>query len=121
MATAAPAAAEKKSLGTEEIQQLLEENYVYIKAIVDGQNLGRMQQMQEFQGKLQANLMLLASVADGSGPPTGGSAQPVGGSAGGALPADRAQPMAPGAAAAPGAAGAQGMYLPGGGHVPGQQ
>eukprot|EP00798_Chlamydomonas_sp_ICE-L_P004888 gene4885-34653_t len=35
------------NLTQEEIQRLLEENYLFIKAIVDQQNLGRLPQMQE--------------------------------------------------------------------------
>ncbi|GAX78491.1 hypothetical protein CEUSTIGMA_g5930.t1 [Chlamydomonas eustigma] len=57
-------------LTTDEIQRMLEENYGYIKAILDQQNLGRLPQMQEYQNKLQQNLMLLAAVADAQPPAT---------------------------------------------------
>ncbi|KAJ9523725.1 hypothetical protein QJQ45_020156 [Haematococcus lacustris] len=44
--------------------QMLEDNYLYIKAIVDQQNLGRVEEMAKYQSILQDNLMKLASLAD---------------------------------------------------------
>ncbi|KAL6746425.1 hypothetical protein V8C86DRAFT_2943784 [Haematococcus lacustris] len=49
---------------TETIQKMLEDNYLYIKAIVDQQNLGRVEEMAKYQSILQDNLMKLASLAD---------------------------------------------------------
>ncbi|GFH28417.1 uncharacterized protein HaLaN_26902 [Haematococcus lacustris] len=43
---------------------MLEDNYLYIKAIVDQQNLGRVEEMAKYQSILQDNLMKLASLAD---------------------------------------------------------
>eukprot|EP00200_Dunaliella_tertiolecta_P006315 CAMPEP_0202357202 /NCGR_PEP_ID=MMETSP1126-20121109/11324_1 /ASSEMBLY_ACC=CAM_ASM_000457 /TAXON_ID=3047 /ORGANISM="Dunaliella tertiolecta, Strain CCMP1320" /LENGTH=65 /DNA_ID=CAMNT_0048950037 /DNA_START=13 /DNA_END=210 /DNA_ORIENTATION=+ len=51
-------------LSTEQIQKMLEDNYSYIKAIVDLHNLGRPEEVQQYQEKLQKNLMQLAALAD---------------------------------------------------------
>ncbi|EFJ50468.1 hypothetical protein VOLCADRAFT_120633 [Volvox carteri f. nagariensis] len=62
---------------TERIQEMLEENFKFIKALAEQQNLGRMQDVIQFQQKLQENLMLLAAVADtySSASATGAAAQ----------------------------------------------
>lgn len=43
---------------------MLEENYVYLKAIVEHQNLGRSADVVAYQRKLQENLVTLAGIAD---------------------------------------------------------
>mmetsp|Transcript_9312 Transcript_9312/g.16473 ORF Transcript_9312/g.16473 Transcript_9312/m.16473 type:complete len:93 (-) Transcript_9312:44-322(-) len=57
-------AAPAPQLTTEAIQQMLEDNFTYIKAIVDQQDLGRLDAMAHYQAKLQVNLLQLAALAD---------------------------------------------------------
>lgn len=51
-------------LTTTDVQAMLEENYVLIKTILEQQNLGRLNEMLQYQTKLQENLIMLAKVAD---------------------------------------------------------
>mmetsp|Transcript_20322 Transcript_20322/g.51471 ORF Transcript_20322/g.51471 Transcript_20322/m.51471 type:complete len:80 (+) Transcript_20322:78-317(+) len=67
-------------LTTEQIQKMLDDNFTYLKAIVDQQNLQRLPEMQQYQEKLQHNLMLLAKIADGNNP--GGAAAGAAGAGG---------------------------------------
>lgn len=52
------------SVTTEIVQKYLDENKQLILAILDNQNLGKLNECATFQAKLQANLMYLAAVAD---------------------------------------------------------
>ncbi|CAG9461144.1 unnamed protein product [Pedinophyceae sp. YPF-701] len=49
---------------TEVVQRYLEENELLIKAIVDHQNQGRLDECTQYQAKLQRNLLFLAGIAD---------------------------------------------------------
>eukprot|EP00249_Psilotum_nudum_P005949 c19347_g1_i1 orf=273-1001(+) len=49
---------------TEVIQKYLDENKQLILAILDNQNLGKLNECAQYQARLQANLMFLASIAD---------------------------------------------------------
>ncbi|EFN54156.1 hypothetical protein CHLNCDRAFT_135563 [Chlorella variabilis] len=63
------AGAPKRVLATEEIQQMLEDNAKLIAAIVENQNLGKLDQCIEYQKRLQDNLMSLAALADSQATP----------------------------------------------------
>ncbi|PNW89023.1 hypothetical protein CHLRE_01g055200v5 [Chlamydomonas reinhardtii] len=98
------AASKPPPMTTDKIQDMLEENFKFIKAIAEQQNLGRVQEVHQYQQKLQENLMLLAAVAD-TYSNSAAAAQP-GGEAGAAAPAAATArpPTAPGAPlGAPGA------------------
>lgn len=56
-------------LSTSQIQAKLDENAVWIRAIVDNLALQRYDFAAQYQEKLQASLMLLASIADAQQPP----------------------------------------------------
>lgn len=73
------------SITTEQIQRYLDENKQLILAILDNQNLGRLNECAQYQAQLQKNLLYLAAIAD---------AQPQ-------SPAVRLQMMPQGAAATP--------------------
>ena len=60
-------------LSTEMIQSYLDQNQLFIAAIVENQSMGKLQASMEYQIKLQQNLLFLASLADQTG---GGHTQP---------------------------------------------
>mmetsp|Transcript_47173 Transcript_47173/g.75528 ORF Transcript_47173/g.75528 Transcript_47173/m.75528 type:complete len:95 (-) Transcript_47173:129-413(-) len=49
---------------TELIQKYLDENQNLITAILESQNVGKLQDCMQYQAKLQHNLMYLAAIAD---------------------------------------------------------
>jgi hypothetical protein len=51
-------------LSTEQIQKYLDENEQLIFAIIENQKLGRIKECQQYQTKLQHNLIYLANLAD---------------------------------------------------------
>eukprot|EP01080_Neovahlkampfia_damariscottae_P011917 gene11917-5322_t len=53
-----------QTLTTEQIQKYLDENEQLIFAIIENQKLGRMKDCQQYQARLQQNLVYLASLAD---------------------------------------------------------
>lgn len=57
---------------------MLEENSKLIAAIVENQNMGRLDQCIEYQKRLQENLMSLASLADSQAQPQQGQGAPPG-------------------------------------------
>lgn len=66
------------SVTTEIVQKYLDENKQLILAILDNQNLGKLNECATFQAKLQANLMYLAAVADSQPqPPVHTQVQPT--------------------------------------------
>ncbi|XP_074319921.1 GRF1-interacting factor 3-like [Silene latifolia] len=61
-------------LSTEQIQKYLDENKQLIMAIMESQNLGKINECAQYQAQLQKNLMYLAAIADAQPPaPTGPS------------------------------------------------
>eukprot|EP01018_Ginkgo_biloba_P013030 Gb_17732 [translate_table: standard] len=52
------------NITTEHIQKYLDENKQLILAILDNQNLGKLNECAQYQAKLQQNLMYLAAIAD---------------------------------------------------------
>jgi hypothetical protein len=52
------------TISTELIQKYLDENKQLILAILDNQNLGKLNECATYQAKLQQNLMYLAAIAD---------------------------------------------------------
>lgn len=59
------------NITTEHIQKYLDENKQLILAILDNQNLGKLNECAQYQAKLQQNLMYLAAIADSQPqPPT---------------------------------------------------
>eukprot|EP00250_Pteridium_aquilinum_P034671 c7910_g1_i1 orf=360-1085(-) len=64
------------SVTTELIQKYLDENKQLILAILDNQNLGKLNECAVFQQKLQSNLMFLAAVADAQTQPAPVHGQP---------------------------------------------
>ena len=60
-------------LSSELIQSYLDQNQLFIAAIVENQSMGKLQAAMEYQIKLQQNLLFLASLADQTG---GGHTQP---------------------------------------------
>ncbi|KAL4458560.1 hypothetical protein ABPG75_013425 [Micractinium tetrahymenae] len=83
MSQPAAQAQPKRILTTVEIQQMLEENAKLISAIVENQNMGRLDQCLEYQKRLQENLMSLAALADSQAQP---QQQPAAGGAPGGQP-----------------------------------
>ncbi|XP_024370896.1 uncharacterized protein [Physcomitrium patens] len=63
------------SITTELIQKYLDENKQLILAILDNQNLGKLNECATYQAKLQQNLMYLAAIADAQ--PQVPAAQPM--------------------------------------------
>jgi hypothetical protein len=53
-----------QSLTPEKVQQILDENQQFILAILENQNIGRLQDCVQYQKKLHQNLILLATLAD---------------------------------------------------------
>jgi len=51
-------------VSTETIQKYLDENQALIIAIVENQNLGKLNECAQYQARLQQNLMYLAAIAD---------------------------------------------------------
>ena len=49
------------------IQSYLDQNQLFIAAIVENQSMGKLQAAMEYQIKLQQNLLFLASLADQTG------------------------------------------------------
>ena len=62
--TDAVAAVEQKVVTTELIQKYLNENEQLILAILENQNVGKLQECAQYQARLQQNLMYLAAIAD---------------------------------------------------------
>ncbi|XP_051150600.1 GRF1-interacting factor 3-like isoform X2 [Andrographis paniculata] len=52
------------NITTEQIQKYLDENKKLILAILDNQNLGKLNECAQYQAQLQKNLMYLAAIAD---------------------------------------------------------
>ncbi|XP_022757600.1 GRF1-interacting factor 3-like [Durio zibethinus] len=52
------------NITTEQIQKCLDENKKLILAILDNQNLGKLNECAQYQAQLQKNLMYLAAIAD---------------------------------------------------------
>lgn len=52
------------TITTELIQKYLDENKQLILAILDNQNLGKLNECATYQARLQQNLMYLAAIAD---------------------------------------------------------
>ncbi|CAH2069291.1 unnamed protein product [Thlaspi arvense] len=59
------------NITTEQIQKFLDENKKLIMAILENQNLGKLQECAEYQALLQKNLMYLAAIADAQPQPPG--------------------------------------------------
>ena len=57
-------AGEQKVVTTELIQKYLNENEQLILAILENQNVGKLQECAQYQARLQQNLMYLAAIAD---------------------------------------------------------
>ena len=70
-----PAQKQQLVLSSELIQSYLDQNQLFIAAIVENQAMGKLQAAMEYQIKLQQNLLFLASLADQSG--GGHAAQPA--------------------------------------------
>lgn len=58
------AAYASNNITTDHIQKYLDENKQLILAILDNQNLGKLNECAQYQAKLQQNLMYLAAIAD---------------------------------------------------------
>ncbi|GLJ31173.1 hypothetical protein SUGI_0624670 [Cryptomeria japonica] len=58
------AAYASNNITTDHIQKYLDENKQLILAIMDNQNLGKLNECAQYQAKLQQNLMYLAAIAD---------------------------------------------------------
>ncbi|KAL6777187.1 CPL7 [Auxenochlorella protothecoides x Auxenochlorella symbiontica] len=56
-------------LTTADIQQMLEENAKMIQAVVENQNLNKMDECLQYSKRLQENLMQLAALADSQAVP----------------------------------------------------
>ncbi|KAK9672375.1 hypothetical protein RND81_12G096700 [Saponaria officinalis] len=63
-------------ISTEQIQKYLDENKQLIMAIMESQNLGKINECAQYQAQLQKNLMYLAAIADAQPPPPTGPSQP---------------------------------------------
>lgn len=63
------------NITTEHIQKYLDENKQLILAILDNQNLGKLNECAQYQAKLQQNLMYLAAIADSQPQPPAAHAQ----------------------------------------------
>lgn len=63
------------NITTEHIQKYLDENKQLILAILDNQNLGKLNECAQYQAKLQQNLMYLAAIADSQPQPPTAHAQ----------------------------------------------
>lgn len=64
-----------QNVTTETIQKYLDENKQLILAILDNQNLGKLNECAAYQARLQANLMYLAAIADSQPQPPPAHAQ----------------------------------------------
>lgn len=64
------------NITTEQIQKYLEENKQLILAIMENQNLGKTNDLAQYQAQLQKNLMYLAAVADAQPQEPTGPSQP---------------------------------------------
>mmetsp|Transcript_1811 Transcript_1811/g.11056 ORF Transcript_1811/g.11056 Transcript_1811/m.11056 type:complete len:125 (+) Transcript_1811:412-786(+) len=62
-------------VSTDTIQKYLDENQALIIAIVENQNLGKLNECAQYQARLQQNLMYLAAIADAQ-PQTGATTGP---------------------------------------------
>ncbi|KAI3435916.1 hypothetical protein D9Q98_001974 [Chlorella vulgaris] len=69
MSGAPQPAAPVRVLTTVDIQQMLEENAKLIAALVENQNIGKLDQCSAYQKRLQENLVTLASLADSQATP----------------------------------------------------
>ncbi|CAI9086940.1 OLC1v1020878C1 [Oldenlandia corymbosa var. corymbosa] len=58
------------SITTEQIQKCLDDNKNLILAILENQNLGKVNECAQYQAVLQRNLMYLAAIADAQPPPS---------------------------------------------------
>lgn len=63
------------NITTEHIQKYLDENKQLILAILDNQNLGKLNECAQYQAKLQQNLMYLAAIADSQPQPPAAHSQ----------------------------------------------
>uniref|UniRef100_A0A803MUU3 SS18 N-terminal domain-containing protein n=2 Tax=Chenopodium quinoa TaxID=63459 RepID=A0A803MUU3_CHEQI len=61
---------------TEQIQKYLDENKQLILAIMESQNMGKINECAQYQAQLQKNLMYLAAIADAQPPASTGPSQP---------------------------------------------
>eukprot|EP00475_Leptophrys_vorax_P035501 TRINITY_DN5855_c0_g4_i1.p2 TRINITY_DN5855_c0_g4~~TRINITY_DN5855_c0_g4_i1.p2 ORF type:complete len:143 (-),score=42.23 TRINITY_DN5855_c0_g4_i1:651-1079(-) len=59
-----PGSAKSGAINSQMIQQYLDENQWLIQAIIENQNLGRIEDCVRYQTRLQQNLLFLASLAD---------------------------------------------------------
>ena len=64
---------------TELIQKSLDENQTLILAILENQNVGKLEACNQYQARLQQNLMYLAAIADAQPPPKPGANAAQGG------------------------------------------
>lgn len=64
------------TITTEQIQKYLDENKQLILAIMESQNLGKINECAQYQAQLQKNLMYLAAIADAQPPASTGPSQP---------------------------------------------
>ena len=65
----------EKVITTELIQKYLDENQTLILAILENQNVGKLEACNQYQARLQQNLMYLAAIADAQPPPKPGANQ----------------------------------------------
>lgn len=77
-------------VSTETIQKYLDENQALIVAIVENQNLGKLNECAQYQARLQQNLMYLAAIADAQPQPQAQATMMQQGT-GGQLPAQFSQ------------------------------
>ena len=84
---------------TELIQKYLDENQTLILAILENQNVGKLEACNQYQARLQQNLMYLAAIADAQPPPKPGANAAPGGAGvaqGGGFPGSRGSPASTG-------------------------
>ena len=65
----------EKVITTELIQKYLDENQTLILAILENQNVGKLEACNQYQARLQQNLMYLAAIADAQPPSKPGANQ----------------------------------------------
>lgn len=78
-------------VSTETIQKYLDENQALIVAIVENQNLGKLNECAQYQARLQQNLMYLAAIADAQPQPQAQATMMQQQGTGGQLPAQFSQ------------------------------
>ncbi|KAA8497654.1 GRF1-interacting factor 1 [Porphyridium purpureum] len=62
---------------TEDIQELLDENQRLLLAVIEAQSAGRSEEASAIQGRLQSNLVKLASLADQQQSPPSSAPKPT--------------------------------------------